>query len=334
MPIYEGTTEVEYISKGNVPISKVYKGTDQVFDYTEEYTLNSATNVDLATWLAGQGASLIAPIIVNVPDGEIIGGVGDYALDVGDISPYNLITLNLAGQIQGEAGGHAIYSDYAIELNNAGTVSGAIVDVSDSNDPALVINVAATGKILGGGGDGGAGGSGGAGDENLDYADVADWDEQYVAGSTEYLITPSTGLRVAKWFGVTKYSGTGSPPHYSGGIGYTSGTFVKTVGLTNHFYCKRSLREGTAGTGGAGGVGQGYGQSKTSGAAGTMGTYNAGNGGDGGAGGDWGLGGSTGATGSQGYSDLNSTYNNGSAGSAGTAAGYAIECTTNVNIGT
>lgn len=263
--------------------------------------------------MAGEGVT-DGRVLVVIPDGEIIGGTTNagWALNVGNISAYDAITLDVQGEVQGKGGGngvdgsHAIYSVYPI-----------------------TINVSATGAIRAGGGGGGNGGSGGYGN------DVGSWNYQvYNDGSDpgcDYL-----------WVGGGLDSCTGGSIHYhrwcdtqicaEGGYSYRLyGSYVYKAGAHkwSAFYDiqRAYLYGGSAGGGGSGGDGQGYQQTQTNGSSGGSGSQRAGNGGTGGDGGDWGTAGTNGAKGGTGYQytrSSSSSANSGANGQSGGIGGRAI----------
>ena len=270
-----------------------------------QYILNSATDVNLATWLATQGATS-GQVEITIPDGEIIGGtvVDGYALNMGNMSAFTSVVLNVNGEIQGLGG-----------TSGSRDGDGGIYSVYP-----VTINIAATGAVRSGGG---AGGNGGLGGYGTSYSNL---EGPYYQSSPKYqYVIVSDGCCRCWWNGIQV--GDNRTNIYNlrnGDYWYWYGDNISG----GFYYIYRGYaRTGVKGVGGAGGVGQGYLQAKTNGSSGGSGTYRAGNGGAGGNGATWGLDASNGGTGTTGYYITSYTKNNASAGSAGVAkgaAGYAI----------
>ena len=308
MPIYKtdgaGTpSQIGQVTVGPQNIAKVYFGSTLVFGGTQVFDLTNSTNVNLQTFLVGQSANTTSPIIINIASDQIIGSSDPAtpAMVTGDLSGYQDVTLNNAGEIQGASnGGDAFVATTNLTINN-------------------------TGAIRAGGGNGGNGGLGGYGTD-LSGKNTPSYSfgyHEWWYGTTPATVFPS------KWQGTNvftnqNYSSTirarkvGSywyyPDGHYGGAQYGMGRGTEVVG--------------TKGAGGTGGNGRGYGVSRTDGSAGAGGTWRAGNGGDGGDGGDWGQDGSAGSGGGIGYywAQYNtSTSSGGASGTAGSAAGNAID---------
>lgn len=273
--------------------------------------LYSAENVNLSTWMAGEGVT-DGNIQVIIPDGEIIGGTVNtgYALNMGNLSAFDNVELVVNGEIQGKggaagvAGSHALYTVYPV-----------------------TITVSATGAIRAGGGGGGSGGKGGDGNN------VGNWDYKvYNDGSDsgcDYIWTIMDScyggsIHYHRWCDHWFCSEGSYPYRIYNGYAYKAGALKWSA-----FYDiqRAYIYNGSGGNGGGGGQGQGYNQTKTNGSAGSSGSNRGGTGGTGGNGGDWGASGSGGATGGTGYSytrDSSNTADSGNGGSSGKAGGRAI----------
>jgi hypothetical protein len=299
MPIYKTdgagvASAIGQVTFGSQTIGKVYFGSTLVFEGTQVFDLTSSVNVNIETFLTGQGASLSSPVIINVAADQIIGSntAATPALVTGDLSGYTYeVTMNLAGEVQGAAGGDAINATSNITINN-------------------------TGAIRAGGGNGGNGGQGGYGTDTLVQTGP------YYQQTNVYVYRFGDGA-ISYWAGAN-VGIAGSGYLYKSPYWYRSAAHV----VTNNYYISRySWTTGTKGSGGAGGLGAGYNQTRTDGASGVSGTYRAGSGGKGGDGGTWGVDGSAGAQGGTGYYMTTSNWSqpaSGTSGSAGTSAGRAI----------
>lgn len=275
---------------------------NQVYQDEEQYTLGNSTNVNLATYLSGQGASTSAPIRINIPSGVTIGATSTStaAITSGNLSSYEKVILEIEGNVLGAGGAAASSGGAAISLTSA-----------------ISLRIFSTGAVRGGGGGGGRGGNGGAGN------DIGSYSGWVYSNTPPYYYYEYNGI--IYWNGThSGYAQASSTAVYGAYVYGRDG--VNVDGL------KQSIRRafiyvGTPGTGGAGAVGRGYGQSAGFGASGTNGTSRAGNGGRGGNGGEWGSGGYTGQTGATGYSWVgysSAIPSGGSGGTLGGGGGYAI----------
>ncbi len=282
-------------------------------------TLDSATDVVLANWLALQSAPTDVPIEVTIPTdtGAIIGATttGNGALSTGDLSGYTGgVTLHVFGEIHG-AGGTPSSPD-----------GGHAIEITDGAH--LVINN--YGAIRGGGGAGGVGGSGGSGD-NPNWSSLGcspnspdTYWQNYYNNMTRVLYNDhvewSQGTDANLMF---KVDGSVYWKRNTSTCINNPGTDVR-LGL----YRATSLGSCSGANGGSGGNGRGYNQSDGNGLPGGSGAHSrCGDGGNGGAGGTWGADGTDGNPGGSGqvHAAYNlSQSNGGAAGVAGGTAGYAI----------
>ena len=117
--VYVGSVVMNevYVAEANLSYSLVHQR-----DQTQNFTLTSGEDVNLATWLSGQGAGTATPVIINFAFGEVIGGTveGKPALDLGDLSAYSSITFNIDGWILGMAGNDALWAQDPIDIINYG----------------------------------------------------------------------------------------------------------------------------------------------------------------------------------------------------------------------
>lgn len=339
---------IDEVYVGNVVMNRVYVGSDLVHerDQTQLLTLTSAEDLNLATWISGQGADPAVPVIINFASDQIIGGtvVGQPALTMGDLSSYASITFNVDGQIQGAPGSDAVLSQSPIDIINSGTISGAIADGVDTNGANVTMVISSTGKVLAGGGNGGNGGRGGNGD---DVVSCTAWRNGWTSDSAYRTpVGTDTGRLIIYW-GDNSGSKDNADKIYDGGatsmINYITGgknTQRGSFALSeagNGWYDVRqcNMAYGSGGSGGAGGLGQGYNVARTDGSSGNAGTYRSGSGGNGGNGGDWGVAGSSGNSGGGGlYHTANSSNNvrAGQSGTAGTSAGKAFVSSGVINL--
>lgn len=321
----QGAPELVDLSLGSRQMTSAYVGPDLVylFDPLQVITMVSGEDIDLLTFLTAASVDPSKPVVINMADGQILGGVASEALTITGIGAYANITLNLSGQWQGKQGLNAVRSDQNINLHIIGEVLGSTSDVAGGTTSNITIVVEATGKILAGGGNGGNGGVGGYGD-NITSAWTA---YRYKNTSPISLFALSSGLS-CWWDDVELHNGHDDGRSYDlniGGYVYQRGAFQ--VNATYSIRRATGLALGVKGSSGASGVGEGYLQSQTNGVPGGSGTNRAGGGGDGGNGGTWGIDGFTGSNGKSGlrYSTTtNSAISGGSSGLAGTSAGFSI----------
>lgn len=264
----------------------------------------SAEDFVFSDWLAGLGV-VDGDVVATLPVGNTIGGTvdGAYAFEVGDITPYDSVVINIQGEIQGRGGdpdggngSHGLHSDHALTLN-------------------------VTGAILAGGGGGGAGGAGAQG-----IGVDGEVDEQYSLTNPYAYFIPEdtagadlcedpdnpTGWKIASYaqpVGGGSHAIIGYPcGHDMMGLSnfyrlFRKGTFKTRTEVEGHTVDVYSIlvadyKFGTS-TPGVGGKGQGYEGPATTGVAGSS-TYGSGAGGKGGDGGAWGTDGTAGSAGANG----------------------------------
>jgi len=339
MPIYEGNNLIEHVYVGSILISEVYAGVDLVHQepLTQIVTMVSGTDQDLLTLLNAASVNPVKPVIVNMADGQILGGVSAEALTLIGLGAYASITINLSGQWQGGAGTDAIRSDQNLIIQNGGTISGDVSDVSGGATSNITIAIGATGMILAGGGNGGNGGNGGFGND-------LNW-SGYQFSENNYMWRNPTRVRprelVIYWAGSLIYQNLDegntttsykvvSNNHYQRGSQYSSAPSTGSWQDVRYRLRRGTIINGVAGTGGSGGNGEGYLATRTDGTPGTAGTNRAGAGGDGGNGGSWGIDGGNGFIGQTGtyyLSNGSSANAGGSSGTSGTNAGFSIVST-------
>ena len=260
------------------------------------YYMDSGEDVNLADWLIAEGATS-GDIKVVIIETAIIGGtvVGGYALNIGNVSQFDSIILDVYGEIQGKGGIPASSPDG----------DGLIYTTYP-----LTINVKSTGVLNAGGGAGGKGGTGSNGSVTTWSAD--NWAKD--TGNDYYFRNP-TRVRndeaVIAWAGnITQLLGVGIistwGDYRKGSLKLTGST---TWGGQDLWYArqKKTITTVYGGIGGAGGDGEGYNQVATLGLPGEV-VSGAQDGGDGGDGGAFGVAGARG--------DLSGTY--------GGTQGYAI----------
>ena len=269
---------------------------------TQAHTLNNATNINLATWLATQSADTTKIQIITIPSGQIVGGTvtGNYAFTTGDLSAYTKgVELLPIGRIEGKGG-----------AAGSGAGSHGLEVTSD-------IHIVDTSNIYGGGGGGGNGGLGGYGTSTYNHTSDQYSENQY---QWYYITITLPSAQRSFWAGTditgthgTIYAWYGAPYWYRPGA---------LSGVPGRYKISRgNAITGVKGTGGAGGRGQGYNQTKANGSGGTGGTWRAGDGGTGGNGGDWDTNGIAGAGGGTGYYIATASWNQVGAGGGGGGAG-------------
>jgi hypothetical protein len=306
-------------------------GTWQKMHTCDEYYNLSGENINLASWLAGQGATPGANMIVTIPTGSTVGGTIDdnYALNIGDISAYPSVTLNVEGSILGKGGTNAFKNG-----------SGALF----SNAP-FTLNV--TGIIASGGGAGGEGGSGADGDGPKPGKD---WSGERFSTSVPRYYFKIAVNESCRWNDQNLGSGRGrtasgnkvdffqkSDRTYKRGGGGGAGLVAYRISRID----TADLQTYPGGVGGAGGPARGYTYQSGSllGGDGSSGSKGAGNGTDGGSGGDWGTAGQnmTSFRGTGGYTIGHDTsrydLTPGSLGTAGGAPGVAVKAPASVIAG-
>lgn len=317
MPVKLGSSALGNVKFGASQLASIYQGADEVWTNVLTLTLNSAQTVNLRTFIDSQGSFAGKKLIVNIPDGEVIGSTdpATFALVTGDLSPFTYVHVNNYGEIQGAggaapggAGGGAFKCDSGVgtefKLNN---MSGAAVRAG-----------------------GGAGGNGGVGGQGSDVSWFVGCHVTYNGSAHDDGWGTSPNQSV--WAGGILYNEASGNPGYSywhtGGpsgadiwqrCGFESGHWYETR-WGNHSW-------GSGGSGGAGGRGQGYTQSRVTGLSGSSGSNRSGSGGYGGSGGLWGSDGSAGNNGNTGYYYSNyssGATNGGSSGGAKGATNYAI----------
>lgn len=236
------------------------------------------------------------PVRLDITAGSVVGGVGTYALNIGQFPAGTTIDIYNNGQILGYGGsanggaaGDAVYAAYGGQTMRFYNQTGAV--------------------CYGGGGGGGHAGTGGTG------------------GGGSYQTTETRGPAnasdlndcnqlCARTYGAGCFCGAGCSMH----IAQITCTTCQQV--VTHY-----TSGGGGGGGGNGGLGQGFNHGKTYGEAGSPGSgggTNAGaggQGGTGGAGGDWGSVGDTGETGRTGANGNNGAGQAGTGGSPGGAGG-------------
>ena len=269
----------------------------------------SGEDFNFSDWLLDQGV-LSGDVVATLPQGNVIGGTVDdgYAFDVGDISAYDSVVLNIEGEIQGKGG-----------AANGGNGSHGLVST-------VVFTLNVPGAIYGGGGGGGNGGIGAVGREEVNTQAA----EFINNGTTPKYWCPQqpSGDPICEspvpfnWFHtISLYTAAGDAPNDNeSALGYPCGAdmFVHE-NVTNGF--KKGISQGNFvpayggggdvvqmfsviafdistgfGTIGLGGKGQGYEGAAETGTAGTS-EFRSGKGGDGGAGGAWDLAGIAGEDG-------------------------------------
>lgn len=242
------------------------------------------------------------PVRLDIDAGSVVGGVGTYALNIGQFPAGTTIDIYNNGQIlaygggpNGGVGGDAVYAAYGGQTMRFYNQSGAL--------------------CYGGGGGGGHGGTGGTG-----------------GGGSYDVITNKGAGRCYYQCGQTP-GGEGTCDAYGPtafcNSGCTTCNPVLSTSQCNSCATKSTgySSGGGGGGGGNGGVGRGFNQSNTAGdpgAGGAAGGTNAGTGGTGGhggAGGDWGTGGNTGDQGGTGANGNNGTGQAGTSGSGGGSGG-------------
>ena len=314
---------------GNKVIAEIYWGSTLKYKAEQNYTLNSAQNVTLETFLTGQGASVASPVIITIPAGQIIGSLDNLlpALTTGDLSLYTRgVTLIINGEVQGAGGTNT----GQIEDRPGGVAFEAMANITITNN----------GAIRGGGGAGGQGGNGGAGNDILTSWSNWRYDRDRDRFCTRHPDDNDLTGDESEWNNNDLGQGNRPEPNtnyiiFSTGTGsaytYERGDFEQVHGGAKKHEIRRASgypTPGTIGFGGLGGDGEGYTQAKTSGADGSAGTNRAGNGGMGGDGGNWGQDGATGDPGSAGmfYDVLGPNQTNpGVLGANGAVAGNAIQ---------
>ena len=236
------------------------------------------------------------PVRLDIAAGAVVGGVGTYALNIGQFPAGTTIDIYNNGQIlaygggaNGGVGGDAVYAVYGGQVmrfyNQAGST------------------------CYGGGGGGGHGGTGGTGGGGYFQTNVP-------LGQASSSATTDCNLMCAQTYGGGAFCG-GSCDH-PGPLVYVCSQCYRTD--TTY------TAGGAGGAGGSGGYGQGYNQSRSDGSGGSpgfAGGTNAGTGGvggKGGFGGDWGQ---TGVTGGTGQTGANGNNGGGQAGQAGSGGGSA-----------
>lgn len=251
--------------------------------------------------------SAAVPVRLDIAAGAVVGGVGTYALNIGQFPAGTTIDIYNNGQIlayggapNSGTGGDAVYAAYGGQVMRFYNQSGAL--------------------CYGGGGGGGHGGNGGQGGGGY-YNDWVSKGASGCNGGTFELgcdgmcqVTFGGGAKCRWsynntpgqcWYGCQSWQACGDC--LAIGPIYTSG--------------------GGGGGGGNGGAGQGFNQAKGGGdpgAGGSAGGTNAGTGGTGGhggAGGDWGVGGNTGDQGGTGANGNNGSGQAGTSGSGGGGGG-------------
>ncbi len=256
------------------------------------------------------------------------------AVSIGTTAWGGTLTFDVNGTISGKGG-----------ATNSGVGGDAFsANIVGASGQKIILNVAATGVIRGGGGGGGQGGAGGAGTFTTQVREPASGSYQSVTSNPKYYWCynyqgdTSQERTILYWAGSQIYTAetNKSPgPVAVGGYNYYGISSIPSgpgVGSPNKTSFVGIYRVGpvttatTGGVGGEGGRGQGYDGARVSGSVGTAGGTNAGAGGTGGQGGLFGSSGAPGATGA------NGNVSNGVAGSSGGLSGYAIANYANITI--
>ena len=313
----------DQVNWGSKAIAEIYWGSQLKYKNQQNYNMNSATNVNIATFLVGEGASVNSPVIITIAIGEIIGSTDVLlpALVTGDLSIYTRgVTLIVNGEIQGAGG----------DMSAGGSAFVATSDITITNN----------GAIRAGGGAGAVGGNGGAGNDIL--TPWSNW--RYDEGSDRFCTRHPDDNDItgdeSEWNNVDLTTNNRPEPNtqfiifsakVNGPHTYERGTFQEVTNGSKKHQIRRASEyptSGQIGFGGQGGLGEGYTQTKTNGAVGTNGTNRAGNGGNGGNGGNWGESGGNGDVGQAGlFYDITgpNNINVGGPGGSGYASGNAIE---------
>lgn len=291
-------------------------------------------DVVLSEFLTANSVPDYKDVTIIIEEATVIGGTGEFALHVDDVSAWSNILIENYGEIQGAAGSTAVKVAEPITFINDGYAANdpnASVIAGTSN---VTLHNMVTGKLLPGGGDGGNGGAGGRGNS-------ASWavSDTLIKSGDRHTHGWGTSPDMSVWWANTAWHVYNGSPGWiywftsapNGGNIWSRGYKENIPG--SHWYAIKygTYTWGTAGAGGAGGKGQGYqvDQATIPGSAGTSGTKRSGSGGAGGDGGDWGQDGvdKSNIRGGAGYRISTSTYDeyvNGSKGTAGTLAGISI----------
>ncbi len=288
----------------------------------EEWTSSAPKEVVIA---AGVTIGSANPAVAAVRTGAGAGG-SVTLIDEGAI-------YGAGGVANSGAGGHAVETQIALIIDNAGEIRGGGA----------------------GGGKGGKGGTGGAGSTTNIVREPASgeiYQNMWSSGNfgvPDYLwgLYVANGQQTILWNYTPQNApaNTWNPPNgvttfTVGGYTYYRGAFreqIDNFGQTQYFGIYRTYNGGTistaggvGGDGGNSGVGRGFNQTPTAGVAGANGAAGGtnagagGKGGMGGTGGEWGLAGSAGNTGATGAAGNAGAGLAGAAGAAGGTPGKAV----------